>query len=73
MNAYDITIQAPMSLGIVIMATADTEPEQWEAFIEHLAILGQKATPQTQEYLTRPMHTQVCHEALCILRKKGVL
>lgn len=70
MNAHDITVQASMSLGIV-MATADTE--QREAFIENLVILGLKATPQTQENLTRLMHTQVCREALRILRAKALV
>ena len=75
MNAHDVTVQGPMtmSLGIAMVMGPKADPAEREAFIEDLMILGQKATPQTQDYLTRLMHSTICRDALRILRAKGIV
>lgn len=53
--ATDLTIQGPMSMSLGIAMVA-SDPEQHEAIIEHLAIIGSKASPSTQEFLARQMN-----------------
>ena len=67
-----VTGHVNRSLGQVIN-TGASDPEQREAFIQHLVAIGQKASPATEEYLARQVNSQVCQDALRILREKGLV